>query len=338
MLYPVENDFRRLIRLDGIWDFVLDPEDRGVELGFPRAFPRSGQPMAVPASYNDIGVDTAVRDHIGPVWYRRSFFVPTDWRGSAVVVRVGAASHHATLYVNGVEAQVSGRALGLPVSRAAQLALQAARDGHARWRRRVRGQEGDRARPDQGQGDEEAGDPRGGRGTVETCHGSSPSARRTGGTDGSLPLAGVSSDGTRSVPEEHAVALLADDRELVVRGTCRIGDEGEGVRTPGERHPGLVFDELSTEALARVVELHGRAATRPPDVYVHDGLDRGPVVQGVVEVVVVLDLELFDLQMGHAFIDVRPHRARGDRDRPEEPVREGLDAGVEVVDLVGGVN
>src|SRR6266699_3568779 len=81
MLYPVENDFRRLIRLDGIWDFVLDPEDRGVELG----------------------VDAAVRDHIGPVWYRRSFFVPTDWRGSAVVVRVGAASHHATLYVNGVE-------------------------------------------------------------------------------------------------------------------------------------------------------------------------------------------------------------------------------------------
>jgi len=59
--------------------------------------------MAVPASYNDIGVDAAVRDHIGPVWYRRSFFVPTDWRGSAVVVRVGAASHHATLYVNGVE-------------------------------------------------------------------------------------------------------------------------------------------------------------------------------------------------------------------------------------------
>src|SRR6266705_2702338 len=103
MLYPVENDFRRLIRLDGICDFVLDPEDRGVELGFPRAFPRSGQPMAVPASYNDIGVDAAVRDHIGPVWYRRSFFVPTDWRGSAVVVRVGAASHHATLYVNGVE-------------------------------------------------------------------------------------------------------------------------------------------------------------------------------------------------------------------------------------------
>src|SRR5206468_2462436 len=116
--------------------------------------------------------------------------------------------------------------------------------------------------------------------------------RRAGGTDGSLPLAGVSSDGPRSVPEEHAVALLADDRELVVRGTCRIGDEGEGVRTPGERHPGLVFDELSTEALARVVELHGRAATRPPDVYVHDGLDRGPVVQGVVEGVLVLDLEL----------------------------------------------
>src|SRR2546426_6694460 len=93
----------------------------------------------------------------------------------------GALPHN----VNGVEAQVSGRALGLPVSRAAQLALQAARDGHARRRRRVRGQEGNGARPGQGQGHEEADDPRGGRGTVETLHGSSPSARRTGGTDGS---------------------------------------------------------------------------------------------------------------------------------------------------------
>src|SRR6478735_3150336 len=100
MLYPVENEFRRLSRLDGVWDFVLDGEDRGVELGWFRAFPKSSQPMAVPASYNDITTDAEVRDHIGAVWYRRSFFVPSSWRGGSVLVRVGAASHRATLYVN----------------------------------------------------------------------------------------------------------------------------------------------------------------------------------------------------------------------------------------------
>ncbi len=103
MLYPVENDFRRLSRLDGLWDFVLDPAEKGVELGWFRDFPEGFRPMAVPASYNDITTEADVRDHIGVVWYRRSFFVPSSWREGVVIVRVGAASHRATLYVNGVE-------------------------------------------------------------------------------------------------------------------------------------------------------------------------------------------------------------------------------------------
>ncbi|HVJ21965.1 MAG TPA: beta-glucuronidase [Polyangiaceae bacterium] len=103
MLYPVENEYRRLTRLDGVWDFVVDVAGRGVELGWFRAFPKSSQPMAVPASYNDITTDAEVRDHIGAVWYRRSFFVPSSWRDGSVLLRVGAASHHATLWVNGVE-------------------------------------------------------------------------------------------------------------------------------------------------------------------------------------------------------------------------------------------
>jgi beta-glucuronidase len=103
LLYPVENEFRRLIRLDGVWDFLLDGGDRGLRDGWPGRFPRGVLPMAVPASFNDLTTDADVRDHIGPVWYRRSFFVPSEWRGSAVVVRVGAASHRATLFVNGQE-------------------------------------------------------------------------------------------------------------------------------------------------------------------------------------------------------------------------------------------
>ncbi len=101
MLYPVENEFRRLICLDGIWDFVLDPSDMGVSRGFPVSFPEPAALMAVPASYNDLGVEADVRDHIGPVWYRRRFFVPSFWQSSAVVLRVGAASHRAKAWVNG---------------------------------------------------------------------------------------------------------------------------------------------------------------------------------------------------------------------------------------------
>jgi hypothetical protein len=47
MLYPVDNEFRRLTRLDGVWDFVLDPEDRGTERGWFRDFPGGARPMSL---------------------------------------------------------------------------------------------------------------------------------------------------------------------------------------------------------------------------------------------------------------------------------------------------
>ncbi len=103
MLAPIENEFRRLIVLDGIWDFCLDAEDRGVREAYYRSFPDDCRPMPVPASYNDITVDPEIRDHVGPVWYRRRFHVPSSFRDSSLAVRVGAASHHATAWLNGVE-------------------------------------------------------------------------------------------------------------------------------------------------------------------------------------------------------------------------------------------
>lgn len=35
--------------------------------------------MPVPASYNDIGEDASLRDHVGLVWYDRRFHVPPWW-------------------------------------------------------------------------------------------------------------------------------------------------------------------------------------------------------------------------------------------------------------------
>lgn len=103
MLFPVENEYRRLVVLDGIWDFCLDPDDRGTSLGYPARFPEAHRPMAVPASYNDIPVEPEIRDHIGPVWYRRRFHLSSSCKGAALVLRIGAASHHATAWLNGVQ-------------------------------------------------------------------------------------------------------------------------------------------------------------------------------------------------------------------------------------------
>jgi hypothetical protein len=38
--------------------------------------------MPVPASYNDITEDKAVRDHVGVAWYDRTFYVPQTWNST----------------------------------------------------------------------------------------------------------------------------------------------------------------------------------------------------------------------------------------------------------------
>jgi beta-glucuronidase len=105
MLYPIDSETREVRELNGLWDFVLDPDNRGLAEGWAQraAWPEPVAAMPVPASYNDISVSPAVRDHVGPVWYRRTFFAPASWAGREVRVRVGAASHRGTVWINGRE-------------------------------------------------------------------------------------------------------------------------------------------------------------------------------------------------------------------------------------------
>lgn len=53
--------------------------------------------MPVPASYNDITQDAALRDFVGWVWYEREVLVPARWiadEGTRVVLRVGSAHYY----------------------------------------------------------------------------------------------------------------------------------------------------------------------------------------------------------------------------------------------------
>ncbi|MDR2674696.1 MAG: beta-glucuronidase [Opitutaceae bacterium] len=105
MLYPIDSETREVKELSGIWEFQLDPDDAGLKERWfeqPR-LPGEILPMPVPASYNDITTEARVRDHIGPVWYRRAFFAPAGWRGRRVALRVGAAAHRAIVWINGRE-------------------------------------------------------------------------------------------------------------------------------------------------------------------------------------------------------------------------------------------
>lgn len=100
MLYPIVTASRTVIDLNGIWNFKLDSGNGFAEKWQERPLADT-IPMAVPSSYNDVGVSAEIRNHVGWVWYERDFIVPSALSSERIVLRFGSATHKAKVYVNG---------------------------------------------------------------------------------------------------------------------------------------------------------------------------------------------------------------------------------------------
>ncbi|MBQ2642876.1 MAG: beta-glucuronidase [Eubacterium sp.] len=103
MLYPIENKVREVKNLNGIWNFRIDTDNAGIEQKWYEQPLTDVVPMAVPASYNDLFTDARLKEHVGYVWYEREFIVPDSWTDKRIVVRFGSATHHARVYLDGIE-------------------------------------------------------------------------------------------------------------------------------------------------------------------------------------------------------------------------------------------
>lgn len=102
LLYPVESETREVRSLDGVWSFLKSNPDypsEGIDKRwFTKDLSEVGNtiPMPVPASYNDLGEDSDLRDHVGTVWYERKFFVAKSWEQNQLVwLRFGSAHYKA---------------------------------------------------------------------------------------------------------------------------------------------------------------------------------------------------------------------------------------------------
>lgn len=103
MLRPQDTRARERKNLNGLWSFSLDAAGEGrANHWFAGQLPAARE-MPVPASYNDIPADAAVRDHIGEVWYQRTVWIPHGWAGRRVVLHLESATHRATVWVGDVE-------------------------------------------------------------------------------------------------------------------------------------------------------------------------------------------------------------------------------------------
>nr|WP_145402229.1 beta-glucuronidase [Paenibacillus xylanexedens] len=100
MLYPILTETRNVIDLNGIWNFKLD-SGQGFQDNWQQEKLKNTLCMAVPASYNDIGVSAKIRDHVGWVWYERDITIPDLLTGERLVLRFGSVTHAAKVYLNG---------------------------------------------------------------------------------------------------------------------------------------------------------------------------------------------------------------------------------------------
>lgn len=98
MLAPQSNACRQTLDLSGFWDFRMDANRQGVSLGWGAGF-AEGQPLAVPASWND-QID-AYRDVLGDGWYQTHFDRPWGWAGQRIVLRFGSVNYLAEVWLNG---------------------------------------------------------------------------------------------------------------------------------------------------------------------------------------------------------------------------------------------
>ncbi|XP_046834225.1 beta-glucuronidase [Vespa crabro] len=105
-LYPRESESREVKSLDGLWDFIASPSDdvlKGYrEFWYIDSLSKAGEliKMPVPSSYNDITTSKELRDHVGAVWYERTFFIPWSWQNQRIFLRFGSVNYLAQVWIN----------------------------------------------------------------------------------------------------------------------------------------------------------------------------------------------------------------------------------------------
>jgi len=105
-LPPLQNATRSMLELAGLWDFQLDPGGIGERDGWARQLPAPTL-IAVPGSWNEQFQET--RDYTGVAWYQTRMSLPRAWREQRIILRVGSAVYHATVWLDG---QTIGEHLG----------------------------------------------------------------------------------------------------------------------------------------------------------------------------------------------------------------------------------
>lgn len=100
MLYPIQNKYRLVLDLNGIWKFKVDPENIGErEKWFNGFFSENG--IAVPGSWNEQLEELGLLHYVGSAWFSTNFVVHPEFQGKKVFLRIGSADYFSKVWING---------------------------------------------------------------------------------------------------------------------------------------------------------------------------------------------------------------------------------------------
>ena len=100
MLYPIQNNYRDIIDISGIWKFKSDPLNIGENEKWFEGF-NSGCDIAVPGSWNEQLEENGLLFYIGSAWYSKKVFIPKYFRSKRTCLRIGSADYNSKVWING---------------------------------------------------------------------------------------------------------------------------------------------------------------------------------------------------------------------------------------------
>lgn len=98
-LFPQQNDCRNTLNISGIWKFKKDSLHVGEKEQWFNGL-KDFRSIAVPGSWNDQFTDS--RDYMDMVWYETESYIPSNWKGQSIFLRVGSAVYATKIWINGI--------------------------------------------------------------------------------------------------------------------------------------------------------------------------------------------------------------------------------------------
>lgn len=100
MLYPIVNNYRNTLDLNGIWNFKTDPDKKGEKEKWFKGF-NTTVSIAVPGSWNEQLEELGLLHYTGNAWYSKKIFIPPSFNSNRTILRIGSVDYNSKFWIDG---------------------------------------------------------------------------------------------------------------------------------------------------------------------------------------------------------------------------------------------